>query len=65
MSIAIFPAAGGLGGATLSHLLNIYPPQKVTLVSRHPEKLEKEKKLGATVRKADFDEPASLTDVKS
>jgi uncharacterized protein YbjT (DUF2867 family) len=62
MRIAIFPAAGGLGGATLSHLINTTEVEasSVTLISRHPEKLEKEKNQGATLRKADFDELETL-----
>jgi len=61
-TIGIFPAAGGLGGATLSHLLDTsrVDPSSVVLVARNPEKLRKEKERGVEVRKADFDESESL-----
>lgn len=60
MSIAIFPAAGGLGGATLNHLLNFIPPKDVVLVARKPEKLAQEKELGATIRRADYDDASTV-----
>ncbi|KAJ9101688.1 hypothetical protein QFC21_003026 [Naganishia friedmannii] len=63
MSVAIFPAAGGLGGATYSALLKLLNPKDVVLISRHPEKLQQEQKAGATVRKADFDDVESLKGV--
>jgi uncharacterized protein YbjT (DUF2867 family) len=61
-TIGIFPAAGGLGGATLSHLLDTsrVEPSSVMLVARNPEKLSKEKERGVEVRKADFDDLESL-----
>ncbi|CAH0021136.1 unnamed protein product [Clonostachys rhizophaga] len=40
-TIGIFPAAGGLGGSTYNHLLQ-HPevqPNKVTLISRNPDKI--------------------------
>jgi uncharacterized protein YbjT (DUF2867 family) len=60
MSIGIFPASGALGGSTLSHLLSQVDPQQVTLISRHPEKLSSQRERGATLHRADFDDPASL-----
>ena len=64
-TIGVFPAAGGLGGATVSHLLNTshVDPASVFLVARHPEKLEKEKRKGASVRQADYDNVDSLRGV--
>lgn len=59
-TIGIFPAAGGLGGATLHTLLQICDPKQVVLISRHPEKLAKAAERGASTRKADFDDDASL-----
>jgi uncharacterized protein YbjT (DUF2867 family) len=38
-------------------------PKDVVLISRHPEKLQREHEAGATVRKADFDDPESLKGV--
>jgi uncharacterized protein YbjT (DUF2867 family) len=62
MSIAIFPASGGLGGATLSHLLNTakVDPSSLVLIARSPERLDDEKSRGAKVLKADFDRPETL-----
>lgn len=59
-TIGVFPAAGGLGTATLEQLLKTVEPSRVVLISRHPEKLQEEIKLGATPRKADYDDPASF-----
>ena len=61
-TIAIFPAAGGLGGATLSHLLKTAQinPSSLVLIARHPEKLEEERKSGVDVRRGDFDDLESL-----
>lgn len=56
----IFPASGGLGGSTLTHLLNFVDPHTVTLIARHPERLAKQAKQGATVRRADYDDQSSL-----
>lgn len=63
MSIAIFPASGGLGGATYSHLLKIVDPKEVILVARNTERLAEEKKAGATIRRADYDDAESLKGV--
>ena len=62
MTIAIFPASGGLGGSTLSHLLETakIEPSSLVLVARHPEKLANEKARGTTIRQADFDHPETL-----
>lgn len=55
-SIGIFPAAGGLGGSTYRHLLKLVPNDKVTLICRFPEKIEKEYvDAGVTVRKATYE----------
>ncbi|KAH6972566.1 hypothetical protein EDB80DRAFT_900628 [Ilyonectria destructans] len=40
--IGIFPASGGLGGSAYRHLLKLVPNDHVTLISRHPEKVEAE-----------------------
>ena len=60
MNIGIFPASGALGGSTLNHLLSQVDPQQVTLISRHPQKLSFQGDQGTTLRKADFDDAASL-----
>jgi uncharacterized protein YbjT (DUF2867 family) len=54
--IGIFPASGGLGGSAYRHLLKIVPNDHVTLLCRHPEKIEEEyKQAGVTVRKASYE----------
>ncbi|KAJ9122644.1 hypothetical protein QFC24_004072 [Naganishia onofrii] len=63
MSVAIFPAAGGLGGATYTALLKLLDPKHIVLVSRHPEKLQHEQQAGVAVRKADFDDVESFKGV--
>lgn len=65
MSIAIFPASGGLGGATLSHLLDTVEldPSSLVLIARSPERLAKEEAQGAKVLKADYDHPETLDGV--
>jgi hypothetical protein len=65
MSIAIFPASGGLGGATLSHLLDTVKidPSSLSLIARSPERLAKEEARGAKVLKADYDHPETLDGV--
>lgn len=62
MSIAIFPASGGLGGATLAHLINTakVKPSSLVLIARSPERLDDEKSRGSKVLKADFDHPETL-----
>lgn len=62
MKLAIFPAAGGLGGATLSHLLNTckFDPASLVLIARSPAKLEEYRQRGVSTRQADFDAPESF-----
>lgn len=38
-TIGIFPASGGLGTSTYTHLLKQYPYDKIVLISRHPNKV--------------------------
>jgi uncharacterized protein YbjT (DUF2867 family) len=58
--IGIFPASGGIGGSTVKHILNRIPTKDLTFVARSPERLEEQRLAGATVRKADYDDTASL-----
>ncbi|KAL4889919.1 NmrA-like family protein [Aspergillus ambiguus] len=58
--IGIFPAAGGLGTSILNHLLKLAPVSDLMLIARKPENLAELSRAGATVRYADYDEPASL-----
>ncbi|KAF3765222.1 NAD(P)-binding protein [Cryphonectria parasitica EP155] len=54
--IGIFPASGGLGGSTYRHLLKLVPNDHVTLICRHPEKVEEEyRQAGVAVRRASYE----------
>ena len=59
--IGVFPASGGLGSSVVNHLLNLVPASQLTLIARSPEKQVSAKQAGATLRKADYDDPATLT----
>ncbi|KAJ5354140.1 hypothetical protein N7541_006704 [Penicillium brevicompactum] len=59
--IGIFPAVGGLGGSTARHLLALRPTQELVYIARHPQKLEAEQKAGVEVRRADYDDDATLS----
>lgn len=58
--IGVFPASGGLGTSIINHLANLTTPSELTLVSRKPERLSDFERAGATVRHADYDDPATL-----
>ncbi|KAL1981324.1 hypothetical protein VTN96DRAFT_2765 [Rasamsonia emersonii] len=58
--LGIFPAAGGLGGSTIKHLLPRIPAANLVLIARYPDKLAAESAAGAVVRRADYDDEASL-----
>ena len=58
--IGVFPASGGLGSSIVNHLAKLVPKSDLVLVGRHPEKLVDLKQAGATVRRADYDEPSTL-----
>ena len=59
-TVGIFPASGGIGGGTVKHILNRLPAKSLTFIARSPEKLQEQRLSGATVRKADYDDTASL-----
>jgi uncharacterized protein YbjT (DUF2867 family) len=55
-TIGIFPASGGLGGSTYTHLLSQVPHDKVTLICRDPAKIPTHyKETGVTVREASYE----------
>ncbi|PKS08068.1 hypothetical protein jhhlp_006680 [Lomentospora prolificans] len=55
-SIGIFPASGGLGTSTYTHLLKSVPNDNVTLISRYPEKVpDTYTKNGVRLRKASYE----------
>lgn len=59
-TVGIFPASGGIGGGTVKHILNRLPAKDLVFIARSPEKLAAEKAAGATIRKADYDDGATL-----
>ncbi|BBC71938.1 NAD(P)-dependent oxidoreductase [Altererythrobacter sp. B11] len=58
--IIITGASGNFGNAAARQLLEHVPAEDLILLSRTPEKLAEFDQLGAQVRRADFDDPASL-----
>lgn len=60
--LAIFPASGGLGTATVQHLFKTHHanPKDVVLVARSPERLASYADAGVDVRKADYDDADTL-----
>ena len=58
--IGVFPASGGLGTSIVNHLSKLIPASQLVLIARKPENLENFKRAGATVRQADYDDPATL-----
>lgn len=61
-TIGIFPASGGLGGSTYTHLLAQVPHDKVILISRDPSKVPSTyAETGVTLRQASYESsPAEL-----
>ncbi|KAL4984437.1 hypothetical protein BDW68DRAFT_167053 [Aspergillus falconensis] len=58
--IGVFPASGGIGGATVKHLLPRHPVEDLVFIARNPAKLNFAAAAGATIRKADYDTNADL-----
>lgn len=61
MSIGITGASGPLGRAAAELVLQEVDPREVVLTTRHPDALADLAESGATVRRADFSDPGSLT----
>ncbi|KAK4244443.1 hypothetical protein C7999DRAFT_17302 [Corynascus novoguineensis] len=60
MTIGIFPASGGLGTSTYTHLLKLVPNDEVILICRYPEKVpESYINAGVHVRKASYESTPS------
>lgn len=61
-TIGIFPASGGLGGSTYTHLLTLVPHDRVTLISRNPSKIPPHyAESGVTLKQASYESsPAEL-----
>jgi NAD(P)H dehydrogenase (quinone) len=62
VTVAVTGASGQLGRKVADRLLEQLEPSQVVLLTRSPEALAAYSERGATVRRADFDEPASLSD---
>ncbi|BCR99251.1 SDR family oxidoreductase [Aspergillus luchuensis] len=58
--IGVFPAAGGLGTSILKHLVKLVPASELILIARKPDNLAELTRAGATVRRADYEDPATL-----
>ncbi|KAB8225794.1 hypothetical protein BDV33DRAFT_78096 [Aspergillus novoparasiticus] len=58
--VGIFPAAGGLGTSIINHLVKLIPVDQLILIARKPDSLAELSRLGATVRRADYEDPSSL-----
>lgn len=58
--IGVFPASGALGSSIVNNLAKLVPESDLVLVARRPEKLHDLNQAGATVRRADYDEPSTL-----
>jgi NAD(P)H dehydrogenase (quinone) len=62
MSIIVTGASGQLGRLVAEELLDRVPGDELVFVTRHPDALEDLVARGASVRRGDFDEPASLAE---
>jgi NAD(P)H dehydrogenase (quinone) len=60
MAIAITGASGALGRAAAEFVLQSTDPADVVLTTRNPDSLADFASRGASVRRADFSDPASL-----
>lgn len=58
--IGIFPASGGLGTSIINHLVKLVPASQLIPIAHNPEKLASFSRDGATIRRADYDDRASL-----
>lgn len=59
-TIGVFPAAGGIGGSTVKHLLPRLPSKSLVFIARSPEKLREFPVGQAALRRADYDDNESL-----
>ncbi|CAG8910160.1 unnamed protein product [Penicillium egyptiacum] len=60
VKIAVFPASGALGSSIVNNLAKLVSKSDLVLIARYPEKLHDLQQAGATVRRADYDEPSTL-----
>jgi uncharacterized protein YbjT (DUF2867 family) len=59
-TVGVFPASGGIGSGTVKHISTRLEAKNLTFIARSPEKLEEQRLSGAIIRKADYDDTASL-----
>ncbi|HTE59583.1 MAG TPA: NAD(P)H-binding protein [Solirubrobacteraceae bacterium] len=60
MTVVVTGASGHLGRLVTEELLERIPPSQLVLVTRHPDAIADLGDRGATIRRGDFDDPASL-----
>lgn len=65
MTVAVTGASGNLGRKVADLLFDQLEPSEVVLLTRTPDAIAAYAERGAVVRRADFDEPASLVDAFS
>lgn len=58
---ALTGASGQLGRLVLKHLLTFVPAEQIIATTRNPEKLDDFASAGVVIRRADFNDPASLS----
>lgn len=58
--IGVFPASGGLGTSIVNHLAKLVSASQLVLIGRSPDKWANLGQAGATLRSADYDQPATL-----
>ncbi|KAJ5378064.1 uncharacterized protein N7496_005473 [Penicillium cataractarum] len=58
--IGVFPASGGLGTSIVNHLTKLVSASQLVLIARNPDKWTRLGQAGATLRKADYDQPSTL-----
>ena len=64
--IIVTGATGALNGATVDHLLNRVPAEKVVVAVRDPARAERFAAQGVEVRRADYGDPGhGLEDVRA
>lgn len=59
-TIGVFPASGGLGTSIVNHLIKLVSATQLVLIARNPDRWTKLGQAGATLRKADYDQPSTL-----
>jgi uncharacterized protein YbjT (DUF2867 family) len=58
--IGVFPASGGLASSVVNHLTKLASASQLVLIARTPDKWSTLGQAGATLRTANYDQPATL-----